>query len=109
MLHDDAVPLPAARWVGLNTMFVYLMGPSGGVFFGLQNWLYFNGNREDTPRELFYKYVFCEHTEKIDHVKICAGYGIFNGTEKSTSKLCWLVFRIAFWVIVAGSVLIHYA
>jgi hypothetical protein len=34
-----------ARWVGLNTMFVYLMGPSGGVFYGLQSQFFFNGNR----------------------------------------------------------------
>eukprot|EP01051_Picozoa_sp_SAG22_P019770 SAG22_NODE_3755_length_1544_cov_0.891349_3_plen_154_part_01 len=99
-----------ARWVGLNTMFVYLMGPSGGVFFGLQvrckalsslvlplellrmsktvpvlvvclslqNWLYFNGDPKDTPRNLFYKYTFCQHTEKIDHVMYCTGYGVFN-------------------------------
>jgi hypothetical protein len=96
------IVIDVARWVGLNTMFVYLMGPSGGIFFGLQNWFYFNGNPEDTPRNLFYQYTFCQHTEKIDHVKYCTGYGVFNGAERDTAELWWLVFRIAFWVGIAG-------
>jgi hypothetical protein len=94
-------------------MFIYLMGPSGGVFYGLQNWIYFNGDTETTPRELFYQYIFCQHQHKVcspddasDCVKLCYGYGIFNGAEKDTAKHCFLVFRIACWVGVAG--LLHW-
>ena len=83
-------------------MFVFLMGPSGGGFYSLQNLIYFNGNKADSPREIFYQYTFCQDTEKIDHVKYCTGWGIFNGAEKDTAKLWWLVFRISFWVAVAG-------
>lgn len=43
----------------MNTIFIYLMAPSGQVFGNAQKWLYFNGDRDQNLRDLTFKHVFC--------------------------------------------------
>ena len=41
------------------------MAPSGEVFGQAQNWIYFNGDRDDNARDLIYDHVFCR--DPMDH------------------------------------------
>ena len=38
------VAFEPSRWVGMNTIFIYLFAPSAELFGNIQRWLYFNGN-----------------------------------------------------------------
>ena len=39
----------------MNTLFIYLMAPSGEIFGQAQRWLYFNGQTDNNIRELLYR------------------------------------------------------
>jgi hypothetical protein len=87
------------RWVGMNTIFIYLLGPSGSVFGDAQRWVYFNGNTKDNVKDLVKHYVFCEHTTDEN---ICYGHGFLNGYDHKWCDFWWVIFRIVFWCCVAG-------
>ena len=82
----------------MNTIFIYLFAPSGGVFEAMQQWVYFNGNTDNTLQNLVHNYMFCE---RVEH-GLCAGHGIFSGHEQAWAGFGWTVFRIVFWTLVAG-------
>ena len=94
-----------ARWVGMNTIFIYLMAPSAEVFGNMQNWLYFGGDTDNNLRDLIHDYAFCGQTHDRGvgpHSELYCGAGIFNGHPEKWAQLAWTVARIAFWSCVAG-------
>jgi hypothetical protein len=56
----SATPL---TWVGMNTLFIYLLSPSGGQFDAQ---FYFNGEKKNNVPGLFYRNVFCATGECSD-------------------------------------------
>lgn len=50
-ISDVATPL---TWVGMNTMLVYLLSPSGSQFHQIVEKFYWNGNTDHTEPQLFY-------------------------------------------------------
>jgi hypothetical protein len=111
-----------ARWIGMNTIFIYLMAPSGEVFGNAQRWIYFGGDPDQNIRQLVYKHVFCyephydanitlpKHLGLPPHARI-EGFGTVCGEgsllpfahlNESWATLWWTLFRIAFWAGVAG-------
>ena len=108
-----------ARWVGMNTIFVYIMAPSAEVFGHAQNWIYFNDHKGDNVRDLIYSHVFCNNpihhksgtplnmvpineggNTKV-YTSFCTG-GMFDDHPQRYAQLAWTIFRIAFWTCVAG-------
>ena len=89
-----------ARWVGLNTIFIYLLGPSGSVFGDAQRWIYFKGDTDNNVAQLVFSYVFCQNIEEPED--ICTGHGFLHGFHRKWSDFWWVVFRICFWCGVAG-------
>jgi hypothetical protein len=102
-----ALPAPVpclSRILTVATVFIYLLGPSGSVFQGVQNWVYFNSQPDDNLMHLFKHYVFCNNSDECLNDNKCAGHGMFFGYEHKWCSCWWTIFRIAIWCCVAGCV-----
>lgn len=94
----------------MNTIFIYLLSPAGGVFESLQGLVYFYGNPHNNLVDLTYDNLFCHNAEAQPNAphpelhyltNICHG-GLFDGAADRWAQLTWTIVRIAFWVCVAG-------
>jgi len=108
-------------WVGMNTIFIYLFSPAGGLWEALQGYVYWD-DPDNNLVDATYNHVFCSapvvHIGNVTHhskdwcrhgahgcnwntQSVCTG-GIFNGVHQRYAQLLWILLRIAFWFGVAG-------
>jgi hypothetical protein len=126
-LHVVQVRLPELLlapfvWVGMNTIFIYLLAPSTSLFNSFLKWFYWEGHREDNLASWSYNEFFCGRGE--DHsadswdlvnprcdrsslvatkaeCSMCAS-GAFAGGYERDAQVLWTVVRILAWMGVAG-------
>lgn len=100
--------LTPMRWVGLNTIFIYLFAPSGSLFYAnIQKWFYYKTPRNNLV-DSFYR-IFCDDVVEIkdgpwtytDDMRQCTA-GIFTGSKEKWAITVWTLFRIVCWTGVAG-------
>ena len=99
------------RWVGLNTIFIYLFAPSGDVFYDIQRWVYIDNDERWNAVDTFHNYVMCKDPSPILSMKqpwtyehntlICHG-GIFDGVKQKWVEVVWTLMRIAAWTLAAA-------
>eukprot|EP01043_Picozoa_sp_COSAG02_P020518 COSAG02_NODE_1015_length_15191_cov_6.937450_13_plen_138_part_00 len=114
-------------WVGMNTIFIYLLAPSGSIFNSFLHWFYWEGDRADNPASWSYDTFFCgrgddythgswdmgnpscqrssdkhgAHTATPAQCSMCLS-GAFEGGYERDAQVVWTVVRIAAWMGVAG-------
>ena len=54
-------------WVGMNTIFIYLLAPAAGLFNGFLEWFYWEGDREDNAADWSYDTFFCGRGDDYTH------------------------------------------
>lgn len=86
-------------WVGMNTIFIYLMSPSGGLWEAFEHYFYWK-SPENNLQDYAYKHIFCD-TDLDDKHGPCIG-GMFKDHQQKYAQLLWILSRIAFWIAVAG-------
>ena len=67
--HTLRIGFEPMRWVGMNTIFIYVWAPSCQMFGNVQQWLYFNGDPHQNLR--FVHTVHCLHCL---HCLLCLDY-----------------------------------
>ena len=114
-------------WVGMNTIFIYLLAPSGSLFNNFLKWFYWEGDRDDNPASWSYETFFCgrgddythgswdlsnpncqrtseisgAHTATQAECSMCLS-GSFQGEYERDAQVLWTVVRILAWMGVAG-------
>jgi hypothetical protein len=114
-------------WVGMNTIFIYLLAPAAGLFNGFLEWFYWEGDREDNAADWSYDTFCCgrgddythgswdmsnpscrrssqqhgAHTATPAECSMCSS-GAFQGFYERDAQVFWTVVRIVAWVGVAG-------
>ena len=109
-------------WVGMNTIFIYLLAPSGSLFNDFLSWIYWEGDKNDNLAAWSYREFFCgrasDHTAgswAVDDPHCATGSvlatpnecsmcltGVFEGGYERDAQVLWVVVRIVAWVCVAG-------
>eukprot|EP00039_Didymoeca_costata_P021285 m.344037 g.344037 ORF g.344037 m.344037 type:complete len:560 (-) comp23739_c0_seq1:61-1740(-) len=107
-------------WVGMNTIFIYLMSPAGGLWEDFQDYFYWE-TPDNNLKDLAYRHLFCGRPyfklsdgtlihDKHDckTMENCFWFdskcetGMFAHRSQSSAMMVWVLSVIAFWVGVAG-------
>jgi predicted acyltransferase len=98
------------RWVGLNTIFVFVCA-DGGVIYRLQQWVYVTGTDGSAWNAIdSMEYLLCEDAYSVpvegdwtyaQNTMVCKA-GMFAGHKQKWAQLLWCMLRLAAWTMVAG-------
>lgn len=98
--------LQPMRWVGLNTIFIFLCADSS-IPYNLQAWIYWGEQQWNLIDSMYY--LLCSQPS-VDHdlpwtyrlnTLVCK-HGMFEGAKEKWAMLVYTLVRIAWWSLVAG-------